>query len=67
MAIKNLFARGIGFAEGVVSWVVTRGFTPGAAAAPRIYAKSPTGVSAGSASTHTSVAGSSTHTSVRDP
>lgn len=26
MAIKNLFARGIGFTEGQVGWVVTRGY-----------------------------------------
>jgi hypothetical protein len=44
------------------------------AVAPRVYAKSPTSVSSGSASTsvryassHTSVAGSSTSTSVRNP
>lgn len=34
MAIKNVFGRGIGFASGVISWVVTRGFGAYGGAAP---------------------------------
>lgn len=32
MAIKNLFGRGIGLTDGLIKWVVTRGYSMGASA-----------------------------------
>lgn len=56
MAIKNIVAKGIGFAPGTVKWIVTHGFSIGEAEAEVVVMETPSRVTVTPKGTHQSLA-----------